>query len=138
MNIIQCSICKKPFQSLGRKICNECLEKIDKDFIIVRDYIYEHKHADVDKVSEDTGVSKHTIIYLLKEGRLIVDDPSGSGGGLLTCEVCRRPINSGRMCDGCKEKVSSTMQRSIETGRPMSQQRGAEASLKATAKLQNK
>ena len=111
MNIITCTICKKPFQTLGRRICGNCLERIDKDFIIVRDYIYEHKHANIDKVSEDTEVPKQIIMHLLKEGRLTIDDPDG--GGLLTCEVCKKPINSGRMCKECKEKVSSTMQKNI-------------------------
>ena len=134
MNIVQCQFCKKPFQSLGRKICPACLEQIDRDFITVRDYIYEHKNSDMDTVCEETGVSKQIILHLLKEGRLIMDDESGAEG-LLHCEVCRKPINSGRMCKDCKDKVASTMQKNIEN-----KQSGANASLnfKASAKLQNK
>jgi len=111
MNIIQCNICKKPFQSFGRRICADCLEKIDKDFIVVRDFIYEHKKADMDTVSEETGVSKQIIKHLLKEGRLTMDEPGSAG--LLMCEVCRKPINSGRMCETCKGKVASTMNKNI-------------------------
>jgi len=117
MNIIQCSICKKPFQSIGSKVCNECLAKMDEDFIVVRDYIYENKKADMDKVSEETGVSKQVIMYLLKEGRLIIEDLSDSGG-LLLCEMCRKPIRTGRMCDHCKDSLASTMKKSVTTGRP--------------------
>jgi len=137
MNIIQCTFCKKPFQSLGRRICNDCLEQIDKDFITVRDYIYEHKHVDMDKVSEETEVSKQIILYLLKEGRLILDDDS-IGGGVLFCEVCRKPISSGRMCKDCKGKVSLTMQKNIETRGSSGSRSSDQQNLKGSAKLQNK
>ena len=117
MNIIQCSLCKKPFQSLGGKICNECLKNLDEQFIVVRDYIYEHKNTNMDVVAEETGIKKQIIMHLLKEGRLILDDASGTGGGLLTCEVCKKPINTGRMCDSCQSKVASSMQKNISTGK---------------------
>jgi len=126
-------MCKKPFQSFGSRICGNCLEKIDKDFIIVRDYIYEHKHADMDTVSEDTGVPKQIIMHLLKEGRLTIDDPSGESG-ILFCEVCKKPINTGRMCKSCKEKVANTMHQNV-TSRPP--QGNDSKSLKGSAKLQS-
>ena len=135
MNIIQCTFCKKPFQTLGRRICGECLEQIDKDFITVRDYIYENKHSDMDKVSEETGVSKQIILHLLKEGRLILDDDTG-GGGVLFCEVCRKPISSGRMCKDCKGKVSLTMQKNI-TARPAGSRSGDQQNFKGSAKLKS-
>ena len=116
MNIIQCRLCRKPFDSIGGKICPECLHKIDKDFVKVRDYIYEHKRADVDTVSEDTEVDKAIILYLIKEGRITLG--GGSGGGALLCEVCKKPISSGRMCPACMDKLSTTMQKSIGIDKP--------------------
>jgi hypothetical protein len=109
-------MCKKPFHSIGSKICPSCLEQIDKDFIVVRDYIYEHVGAHIDDVSEETGVSKQTIMHLLREGRLQLDNPDADG--MLVCEVCKKPINSGRMCDECKDSVASTMKKSISDQKP--------------------
>jgi predicted amidophosphoribosyltransferase len=137
MDIIQCSFCKKPFQSFGGRVCNNCHEKIDKDFITVREYIYENKRADMDKISEETGVPKQIILYLMKEGRLIIDDPDGGKQGILFCEVCKRPINTGRMCKDCKGKVSTTMQKNIEIRSSPEYQKGASANLKASAKVQS-
>jgi len=137
MNIIQCSFCKKPFQSYGRRICGICLEQMDKDFIVVRDYIYEHKQTNMDKVSEETGVSKNTIFYLLKEGRLILDDDS-EGGGMLFCESCKKPINSGRLCRDCKTKFSNKMEKSVKPKGPAASQPSGHDNIKATAKLQTK
>lgn len=116
MNIIQCTFCKKPFQSLGGRICPACHEQIDKDFIKVRDYIYENKNAHLDKVSEETEVSKQIIMHLLREGRLILDNPESSG--VLNCEVCKKPISTGRMCRECKEKFAVKMQSSVDSKKP--------------------
>ena len=138
MNIIQCSFCKKPFQSFGGKICGNCLEKIDKDFVIVRDYIYENKHADMDKVSEETEVPKQIILHLLKEGRLIIDDPESGKGRLLLCEVCKKPISTGRMCKDCKSSVAATMQKNIEIRSSPEYRKNAELNFKAAAKVQSK
>ena len=116
MSIIQCKVCKKPFHSLGGKTCNDCLRKIDEDFIIVRDYIYDNPDSRMDKICEETGVEKSAILQLLKEGRLILNDPDAEG--ILTCEVCKKPISTGRMCEECKSKVASTMNKSIAAKKP--------------------
>jgi len=134
MNVMQCNLCKRPFQSLGRRTCPECLEQMDKDFFVVRDYIYEHKQTNMDKVAEGTGVSKQVILHLLKEGRLELDDGSG-GGGVLKCDMCKRTINSGRLCNNCKDKVSNTMQKSIETRSAMKKEAASNTNPNGMAKL---
>ena len=137
MNIIQCTFCKKPFASIGGRVCPACLEKIDKDFITVRDYIYEHKHSNIDIISEETEVPKQIIIYLLKEGRLIIDSPDGGGNGVLFCEACKTPINTGRLCKDCMGKVATTIDRSM-AGQKQSGTRGSEMSIKGSAKIGSK
>jgi len=137
MNIIQCQFCKKPFGSVGGRVCPDCNEKIDKDFIVVRDYIYEHKHSNIDVIAEETEIPKQIIIHLLKEGRLTIDSPDGSGGGLLFCEVCKKPVNTGRMCKDCMEKVASTMSRNV-AGHRQSGSRESGANLKSSAKIGQK
>jgi len=103
-----------PYQSAGKNICGDCLLKLDEDFIQIREYLWEHDRAGIDEVSEATGVSRKSILYLLKEERLIVGDENGNnGGGILTCESCRKPISTGRMCAGCKKEVLSAIQESI-------------------------
>ena len=121
MNIIQCKICKKPFQSIGGMTCPDCLIQIDRDYITVRDYIYENPHSHMDKVSEETGVSKAIIMQLLKEGRLILE--SADTEGLLRCEMCKKTISSGRMCQVCKSKVASTMNKSMKNPNPAPQEK---------------
>ena len=135
MNIIQCNFCKKPFHTLGSKVCSECLKKMDEDFVKVRDYIYEHKNTDMDVVSEETGVSKQVILHLLKEGRLILEDKHGGGGGMLFCEICKKPINTGRMCNDCKGSLASTMQKNITPDKPADARRSNVVDHINTAKI---
>ena len=133
MNIIQCQFCKKPFASLGGKICPACLEQIDKDFITVRDFIYENRFANIDTIAEETEVRKIVIIHLLKEGRLIIDGPDG-GGGVLACEVCKKPINTGRMCKECMGSVASKMDKNVSVHKKP-EPRKEEPNIKGSAKI---
>ena len=112
MKIVTCKFCRRLFESYNQKVCPECMQKIDKDFIKVKDYLYDHKKADVDAASKDTEVDKAVILYLLKEGRLTLAGAEGDAY-VLTCEVCKKPIASGRMCQACMDKLSRTMDKSI-------------------------
>jgi len=135
MNIVQCTFCKKPFTSLGGRVCPACLEQIDKDFITVRDYIYEHKHSNIDRISEETEVKKPIIMHLLKEGRLIIDSPDGDG--MLTCEMCKKSINTGRLCKECTGKVAFSMDKNV-TANKKPEAKPVEQNLKGSAKIGGK
>ena len=132
MNIVQCMFCKKPFASIGGRICPACNEQIDKDFITVRDYIYEHKHSNIDRISKETEVSKQVIMHLLKEGRLIIDSPDGDG--LLLCEMCKKPINTGRLCKECVGKVATSMDKNV-TDNKKPEPEAPEQNIKGSAKI---
>jgi len=134
MNIVQCTFCKKPFASLGGRACPACLEQIDKDFITVRDYIYEHKHSNIDIIAKETEVSKQIIMHLLKEGRLIIDSPDGDG--LLVCEMCKKQINTGRLCKECMGKVSSSMDKNV-TANKKPEPKPEVPNIKGSAKIGN-
>jgi len=121
-------------------MCGDCLKKLDEDFILIREYLYEHDGAGIEEVSEATGVSRKSILYLLKEERLIVGDENGEANGYLKCESCKRPIHTGRMCAGCKNEVLSAIQQSVAAVRkpkPMTVEQEEEA-LRGVAKLQLK
>jgi len=141
MEVRQCEFCRMPYQSTGKKICGDCLLKLDEDFIEIREYLWEHEGAGIDEVSEETGVSRKSIMYLLKEERLLVGNDSEPGSGILKCESCRRPIRTGRMCAGCKSEVLSAIQESVGVvaSKPKRRQEPAkEESFKGVAKLQIK
>jgi len=130
-----------PYQSVGKKICSDCLQKLDEDFIVIREYLYDHDGAGIEEVSEATGVTRKTILHLLKEERLLVGDENGNGCGILTCESCRKPIRTGRMCANCKKEVLTAIQQSVSAVKPPKQSRREileEESIRGVAKLQLK
>ena len=142
MEVKQCEFCRVPFQSAGNRVCNDCFKKLDEDFIMVREYLYEHDRAGIEEVSEATGVSRKNIMYLLKEERLIVGDDDGSSGGILTCESCKKPINTGRICAGCKKEVLTAIRQSVggvvSKPKQLPKEDIEEKSIKGVAKLQLK
>ena len=96
-----------PFQSLGGKICNNCLDQIDLDFAFIRDYIYQNPGVfSIDRVCEETGVKKRTVLHLIAEKRLAFSTPEG---GVFSCTICHKPIPEGSMCDDCKNELSITL-----------------------------
>jgi len=113
MDVKQCDFCRVPFQSYGKRVCGDCLIKLDTAWFMIRDYLYEHDRAGIEEVSYATGVSKKAIMYLLKEERLLVGDENGDVGGFLKCEACKKPINTGRMCGSCKKQIISEMNESV-------------------------
>ena len=63
MEVRQCDFCRMPYQSTGKKICGDCLLKMDEDFILIREYLWENDRAGIDEVSEATGVTRKSILY---------------------------------------------------------------------------
>ncbi|MDL2220637.1 hypothetical protein LJC55_03115 [Eubacteriales bacterium OttesenSCG-928-N14] len=111
--IRQCNVCNKIFHSFsGSRTCPECLQKMDDDFIAVRDYLEKFPHATIQEVAKKTDVKEGDILRMLKEGRLILH----SATGILLCERCDKPIHSGTLCDDCKNALSQTLSSAIEPG----------------------
>ena len=71
MNIKNCPKCGKLFSPVGGSlICKDCIRAEEQEFEKVRDYLRENRGADINVVSEKTGVSTKKILRYLKEGRL--------------------------------------------------------------------
>lgn len=103
-DVIQCKQCKHLFQSFGSNICPSCNEELEKDFEIVKEYIYNSPRANVVEITKNTGVPEKTVLYFLKDGRLSIEgtDP------VLVCEKCKKPISSGRFCKECQSTLENT------------------------------
>lgn len=101
MQLAKCKWCGKPFQSFGLSFCPKCIQELDEQYRPVRDYLYDNPNATIEEVEEATGVSKRIVLYYLRDGRLQMTNSSG----LLRCEQCGEPINSGRLCDKCASRI---------------------------------
>lgn len=103
--IIRPTICEKcggvlVYRGLGEYQCEECSAVEYDDYGKVRNYLEEHRGANVAKVSDATGVTHKAIRDMIKEKRFEIID---NRGGYLRCEICGENISSGRLCRKCEE-----------------------------------
>jgi protein-arginine kinase activator protein McsA len=98
-------MCGRLFQSFGTNMCPVCAEKMDRYFLKVKDYLYEHPDANVFDTSQETGVPEKVVLNFLREGWLSI---SGMGN-MLECEKCGAPIASGRFCLECQNKLEKVL-----------------------------
>jgi flagellar operon protein (TIGR03826 family) len=110
-NVRQCRRCRKLFNYVASPYCPRCIDEIDREYRVVRDYIYENPHAGIKEIADATEVNDRTILQLLREGRLELD--SSVGG--LSCERCGTSINTGRYCDSCQAQLSSELRQAQQT-----------------------
>ncbi len=108
--ISQCKKCARLYQSMSNApYCPTCMEELENNFDLVKEYIYEHPMANAVEISQETGVPEKDIFYFLKEGRLSITD----GNGMLLCESCGRSIMTGRYCESCKKQLERELSSSL-------------------------
>jgi len=67
----KCAECGAVFETYSSRYCPTCLEALDKEFWTVYNFIRENpKTAYLSRVSEETGVSRKTIWYFIRQGRI--------------------------------------------------------------------
>ncbi len=110
MQVRQCRMCGKLFQSMGSYVCLECEERLDQEFRLVRDYLYDHREADIMEISKETGVSERSILQFLKEERLTLSVPSEN----IRCEHCGKPVMAGKICADCRDRLSRLLENMAE------------------------
>lgn len=102
MEMRNCSRCRQPYIYNGNPFCSECREGEHEDFQQVKDFLGENPGAGVEEIHEETGVDRDLILYFLREGRLEVAAESGLGS---KCQVCKKPIPEGRICQACVHQL---------------------------------
>lgn len=106
LNYKTCKNCGNIFQSTGPDICPGCLRKMEDQFKIIKEYLYQHPKASVEEVAEKTEVEEKLILHFLREGRLEMVAADGS----LVCEKCGAPITSGRLCKTCSGTLANALE----------------------------
>lgn len=83
------STCKRcgnlfAYSGIGLNICKKCVELEEKEFKLLKDYIYENPSATFKDTVLATGVKVSRIRSYLKNGRLIILDSSPI---FIECEI---------------------------------------------------
>ena len=116
-----CILCKKIFNGYGLSTCPECTRKMDEAFVIIRDYLEEHKGANVKDIVKATGLNSKIVGQLLKDERLLP-----YSGHTQRCKICNEPIIKGKMCIVCERKMNNYIQKN---GKPENIKKGTNRSI---------
>ena len=113
MEVKSCRGCGKLYNSLGPStpVCPSCMKKMEDKFIIVKEYIYDHRGADIQTVSQENDVSVKQIKQWVREERLSFTEGSAVG---IECENCGANILTGRFCNECKAKLATNLNNAIK------------------------
>lgn len=120
--IMRPTLCKEcggvmVYKGIGEYQCEECEAIEYDDYGKVRNYLEQHRGANVAEISSYTGVSHKAIRELIKERRFEIID---NRGGYLRCEVCGVNITSGRLCSKCEESYHRSVEAKARSERKKS------------------
>ena len=111
MEVRPCRTCKRLFNYItGPVRCPACSDALEKKFQEVKSYIWDHKTASLQEISEANDVSVGQLRQWVREERLCFTEDSPVG---LECENCGATIKTGRYCANCKSKLSNTLMSAI-------------------------
>lgn len=107
MEVRACRTCKRLFNYItGPVRCPACADALEKKFQQVKSYIWDHKTATLDEISQENDVSLGQLRQWVREERLTFTEDSPVG---LECEACGATIKTGRYCDKCKNKLGNAL-----------------------------
>lgn len=113
MDLRNCRECGRLFNYIsGPRICPDCADALEKKFVLVKEYIYEHNGVGLQEVADAMEVSVAQIKQWVKEERLIF---TSGVDAILECEKCGAPIVTGRYCNVCKDKMQKKLSSVIES-----------------------
>jgi len=95
MDIRKCRQCGKAYQFIRSPFCPDCALAVDQQYEQIRDYLEDEPKANINQIARELKISERVILYLLREGRLTLSS------NLITCERCKKTIDSGRYCADC-------------------------------------
>jgi len=104
MEVKTCKDCGRMFNSIGygNVLCPTCTRKMEEKFVVVKDFIRDNPQEGINDVSKQCEVPIKIIHKWIREGRLILKDAEGNE---IICEQCGKPIQTGRWCAECQNKM---------------------------------
>lgn len=106
-----CEACNRVFAHPTRVLCQECHEKAQRAFEVVKDYLQKNPGATVVEVAQATEVDLELIYEYIRQGRLSVVPKDAQ----LRCAICGNPIDLGKVCRKCREGLKKGSQEELET-----------------------
>ena len=116
-----------------RKLCQDCADKRDQEFLRVRDFIKSNPKVAVEVVCEATEVDERRVREFIREGLIQASELDGFP---VECQRCGKPISRGVYCPICQQDLSSNLSR--KSHRPEQGSQKTKAGKKSSLVLQYK
>lgn len=117
-----------------RKLCQECTEKRDEEYLKVRDFVKNNPNVSIEVVSEATEVDVRRIREFIREGLI---QPTELEGFPVDCQRCGKPIPKGTYCPICQQELASNLSREKQ-GKTPTGKKGPEKKKSLTLQLRKK
>lgn len=114
MDIKVCKFCRRNFQGFSN-LCPKCVQELDRKYLILRNHLDEKPNCTIRELADDTEVDEKTILFLVREGRLMLKNASSD----IKCIKCGTAIISGKYCDACKSSIMQTLSHSGTEAKPV-------------------
>ena len=113
MEVRTCKNCGKLYNYIGKitPVCPICMKELEEKFEACRKYIKENPGANIQKVSDETGVTMKMLKQWVREERLTFAEGTLVG---IECEACGANILTGRFCQKCKQNLSNRLSSMIK------------------------
>ena len=107
MEVKACRMCGRLFNYIaGPPRCPACSDALEKKFQEVKAYIWDHRTATLQEISDENDVSVGQLRQWVREERLSFTDESPVG---LECEMCGATVKTGRFCNNCKGRINQNL-----------------------------
>ncbi|SDZ32998.1 flagellar operon protein TIGR03826 [Proteiniborus ethanoligenes] len=117
MAIRNCKKCGRIYADDNFELCPKCRTNEVDEFKKVKDYLYKYPGADIQVVSDETGVDTKKILKYLRDGKLEIKDDSPNL--VLDCERCGTPIRTGRFCQKCVTEMQREFKSAVADNSPV-------------------
>ena len=109
MELKNCATCKRlfPYPGYGYILCPECRRTDEAQFQLVKKFLDQYPGSEGKEVFLATGVPINTLIKWVREGRLISSNAINLGA---VCDICGKPVCTGKLCPECKKDVVKKFQ----------------------------
>lgn len=106
-----CPECGRLFQGVAGQSCAICIEEMEAELRLVRDYLDEHPKATLEQVSRGTGLSADRITNLIKRGYVLAETGSALGP---TCRSCGQPTDGSLFCPACTTRLEGEIEAAVK------------------------
>jgi hypothetical protein len=107
-----CPRCGKVYTINAYQLCLECRHREVSELQQCIDFMYKNNKADLEQLSQATGIDSATIIKFIQEGKIPMSDFVNL---TYPCDLCQSPIRANKMCANCLNRMKNDIQKMMES-----------------------